>query len=129
MAGRVQQAARSEAAAEPLERPSWHDLTVAFAPGSTPGRVAAIDLDAGIVTRFWLRMDVAGREALIECRLVLATYTRHGTQQQEEQRTRRRRGRRRQDRRSNNTQQRARSESWEYDQDEEVTRLHRSRTP
>ena len=137
MAGRVQQAARSEVAAEPLERPSGHDLTVALAPGSTPGRVAAILLDAGVVTRIWLRKNVAGREALIACRLELATYTRHDTQQQEERRVRKRRGRRRQDRRSNNTQQRASNdedadslfEIGEYDVSDEASRLHRSRPP
>ena len=82
-----------EAVAEPLERPSWEALTEAFAPGSTPGRVAAIFVDQhNNVTEFFLLMPVAGREALVECSVGLATYTRRGRgQNRQESRSRSRR--------------------------------------
>ena len=154
-----------EAAAEPLERPSWEALTDAFVPGSMPGRVRAIEVDQqGIVTGFFLIMDVAGREALVECSVRLATYTRRGqngnTQQQEEQREHRRRRRRRRQNRNRQQQEPPpaaaaaaeavqqpgrrlatgsrdappdefdwESDSIDYDEDAEITGLHRSRTP
>ena len=136
-----------EAEAEPLGSPSYEDLTVAFAPGSTlTARVlvmhSEIDPDAGMVTGLRFLMGVAGREALIECNLVRATYTGRcgrGQQQQEEQRARSR-SRSRQDRRSKSTQQqdqRVRNDedaeslfsSWEYDESDEVRRMHAERSP
>ena len=135
-----------EAEAEPWGSPSYEDLTVALAPGSTLTAHVLTCLevsDAGVtVSGLRFLMDVAGREALIECKLVRATYTGccgRGQQQQEEQRARSR-SRSRQDRRSKSTQQqdqRVRNDedaeslfsSWEYDESDEVRRMHAERSP
>ena len=94
VAGRMQQD-EPEAEAEPWGSPSYEDLTVALAPGSTLTAHVLTCLevsDAGVtVSGLRFLMDVAGREALIECKLVRATYTGccgRGQQQQEEQRAR-----------------------------------------
>ena len=139
-----------EAEAEPRGSPSYEDLTVALAPGNTlTARVLVLHslidpvTDAGIaVSGLRFLMDVAGREALIECSLVRATYTGcrgRGQQQQEEQRARSR-SRSRQDRRSKSTQQQDQRvcndedaeslfSSWEYDESDEVRRMHAERSP
>ena len=145
VAGRMQQD-EPEAEAEPWGSPSYEDLTVALAPGSTLTAHVLTCLevsDAGVtVSGLRFLMDVAGREALIECKLVRATYTGRcgrGQQQQEEQRARSR-SRSRQDRRSKSTQQqdqRVRNDedaeslfsSWEYDESDEVRRMHAERSP
>ena len=145
VAGRMQQD-EPEAEAEPWGSPSNEDLTVALAPGSTLTAHVLTCLevsDAGVtVSGLRFLMDVAGREALIECKLVRATYTgccSRGQQQQEEHRARSR-SRSRQDRRSKSTQQQDQRvcndedaeslfSSWEYDESDEVRRMHAERSP
>ena len=87
-----------EAVAEPLERPSWEALTDAFVPGSTPEvRIIEVDSEHNIIQRVTLIVDVAGREAYVECIVRSAHYARRrlATGSQEEQRARSRSPRRR----------------------------------
>ena len=86
-----------EAVAEPLERPSWEALTDAFVPGSTPEvRIIEVDSRHNIIQRVTLIVDVAGREAYVECSVQIAHYTGRpsATGSQEEQRARSRSPRR-----------------------------------
>ena len=86
-----------EAVAEPLERPSWEALTDAFVPGSTPEvRIIEVDSQHNIIQRVTLIVDVAGREAYVECIVRSAHYARRrlATGSQEEQRARSRSPRR-----------------------------------
>ena len=79
-------------------RPSWEALTEAFVPGSRPEvRIIEVDSEHNIIQRVTLIVDVAGREAYVECSVQIAHYTGRpsATGSQEEQRARSRSPRRR----------------------------------
>ena len=78
-------------------RVPWEALTEAFVPGSRPEvRIFEVDSEHNSFPRVTLIVDVAGREAYVECIVRSAHYARRrlATGSQEEQRTRSRSPRR-----------------------------------